>query len=283
MKSNDLPPPTGRRVSRRPGKWLLGCGMGCGVLLVLVLVSIGVGSFVMQQPFRNAIDTREELEEVHGQTESFTPGPDGTIPSDRIEAFLRVRRALQEVCKELEESSAQFEALDDLDDEGEPTGGEIRGALWGAVKSAFGMGSQMGEFFRIRNSTLAEVDMGLGEYTYLYVLTYTPRLRSERPGRETRLFSERVRSDLRQMLHNQRTAIGARREDTGVEFSDLLDREITALESDTGRLPWEESLPPQIEASLAPYREELDALFCPDAFSLELTRNERFGIGIRGD
>ena len=37
------------------------------------------------------------------------------------------------------------------------------------------------------------------------------------------------------------------------------------------------------EASLAPYRDEIEALFCPDAFGLELTRNEKFGIGIRGD
>jgi hypothetical protein len=131
----------------------------------------------------------------------------------------------------------------------------------------------MGEFFRARNDALAEVDMGLGEYTYLYALS----------GREDRSFSNRVQSDLRRMLDNQRTAIDALDEEAVVEFRDLLDREIAALENDPQRLPWQEGLPPQIEASLAPYRDEIEALFCPDAFGLELMRNEKFGIGIRGD
>jgi hypothetical protein len=260
-------------MEKRVGRWLRGCAMGCGAVAVLVLLFVGVGSFVMQQSFRDAIDTREELEQVHGPTESFTPAPDGTIPRERIEAFLRVRRSLQQACRELEESNDRFDALDELDDDGEPTGREVGSALWGAVKTAFGMGSRMGEFFRTRNAALAEVDMGLGEYTYLYVLS----------GPRDRAFSERVESDLRRMLRNQRTAIDALGEDALVGFRDLLDQEIAMLARDAERSPWQDGLPPQIEGSLAPYRDELGALFCPDAFSLELTRNEKFGIGIRGD
>jgi len=260
-------------VEKRFSRWWRGCAIGCGAVAVLVVLTVGVGTFVMQRSFREAIDTREELEQVHGPTDSFTPAADGTIPPDRIEAFLHVRRSVHEACGELEESSVRLEALDELDDDVEPTGREVRSALWGGMKAAFGMGSRMGEFFRTRNAALAEVDMGLGEYTYLYVVS----------GREDRSFSERVESDLRQMLRNQRTAIDTLGEGPVVEFRDLLDREIDALESDADRLPWQDGLPPQIEASLAPYRAELEALSCPDAFNLELTRNEKFGIGIRGD
>ncbi len=131
----------------------------------------------------------------------------------------------------------------------------------------------MGEFFRARNAALAEVDMGLGEYTYLFVLS----------GPEDRSFSERVDGDLRRMLRNQRTAIDALGENADVEFRDLLEQEIAALANDTERVPWQEGLPPRLEASLAPYRAKIEALSCPDAFGLELTRNERFGVGIRGD
>ena len=265
-------------MSKQSKKWLRGCAVGCGTVAILFLLALGVGSFVMQRPFQDAIGTREELEDVHGPTASFTPAPDGTILSDRVEAFIQVRRSLQTACGELEESSAQFETLDHLDDEDKATTGEIRVAFWSAMKAAFGMGTQMGEFFQTRNATLAEVDMGLGEYTYLYVLAYVPR-----SGREDRAISDRVASDLRQMLRNQQAAIDALGEDAVNEFGDLLDREIAALEVDAERLAWQEGLPPQIEASLAPYRDELDALYCPDAFSLELTRNEKFWVGIRGD
>jgi len=260
-------------MEKRFTGWWRGCAIGCGAVAVLVVLTVGVGSFVMQRSFRDAIDTREELEQIHGPTDSFTPAADGTIPAERIEAFLHVRSSLQEACVELEESNARFEALDELDEEGEPTKREVGSALWGAMKTAFGMGPRMGEFFRTRNAALAEVDMGLGEYTYLYVVSV----------REDRSFSERVENDLRRMLRNQRTAIDTLDEGPVVDFRELLDRELAALQSDAERVPWQEGLPPQIETSLAPYRDELEALSCPDAFDLELMRNEKFGIGIRGD
>jgi hypothetical protein len=260
-------------MEKRFGSWFRGCAIGCGVFTVLVVLALGVGTFVMQRSFRDAIDMREALEQVHGPAASFTPAPDGTIPPDRIEAFLHVRRSVHEACRELEESNARLEALDELDDDVEPTSGEVRGAVWSGMKAAFGMGPRMGKFFRTRNAALAEVDMGLGEYTYLYVVS----------RREDRSFSERVDNDLRQMLRNQRTAIDTLDEGPVVEFRDLLDGEIAALASDAERIPWQEGLPPQIEASLAPYRDELETLSCPDSFNLELTRNEKFGIGIRGN
>jgi len=268
-------------------RWLKGCGIGCGVASVLlILLSVG-GSLVMMKPFRDAVEIRETLVERHGDVNEFTPWADGGIPAERLEAFLSVRRAVQENCAAVGATDDGIAAMDRLDDKERPDTMEIFGAFGEASKSVFGMGSVMGEFFRARNAALLEVDMSLGEYTYIYALAY-PEIVGPEAGEEEVTgdahLSSRVRETLRHQLRNRLAAMGEVSE--GGEDSEerrLLVEEIAVLEDRPERLPWIGVRPPALEASLAPFEEQLAELFCADAAHLELTRNESLGIGIYGD
>jgi hypothetical protein len=58
-----------------------------------------------------------------------------------------------------------------------------------------------------------------------------------------------------------------------------LETEITALQADEGRIPWQDGIPPAITEALAPYRAELDALYYPAMAPLELMINIKHGPG----
>jgi hypothetical protein len=269
--------------------WLKGCGIGCGVLVILaILASVG-GSVIMLKPFREAVELRETLAELHGDVNDFTPWPDGTIPRDRLDAFLEVRRAVQANCAEIGTVDSGFDAMDQLDDHGEPDTMEILGAFREASKSVFGMGTTMGEFFHVRNSALLESEMSLGEYTYVYALAYGPTIVGSSTGggaiAEAHL-SRRVRETLRQLLRNRLSAMNIRPDEWNeTDERRLLVDEIAVLEDNLWRLPWQGGRPPALEASLAPYEDQLASLFCPEASHLALTRNQSIGpgIGIQGD
>ena len=79
-------------------RWLQGCGIGCGIVALLLVVAMIGGSLVVMRPFREAVQTRETLDERYGQQADFAPAADGAIPSDRLEAFVAVRTVLMAVC-----------------------------------------------------------------------------------------------------------------------------------------------------------------------------------------
>jgi len=275
-------------MKKTKGRRLKGCGIGCGVAIVLIiLVSVG-GSIVMMNPFRDAVEIRETLVDRHGSVNDFTPQPDGEIPADRMEAFLQVRRAVQEHCAEIGATDVGIEAMDRLDGQEKPGTMAILGAFREASKAVFGMGTVMGEFFRARNAALLEVDMSLGEYSYIYALAYGVTIvgpeTDEQAATGDAHLSTRVRETLRLQLRNRLAAMDEQPEEwEGTEERRLLVGEIAILEDHPERLPWCDVRPPSLQASLAAYEPQLAELYCPDATHLELTRNRRFGIGIQGD
>jgi hypothetical protein len=268
-------------------RWRRGCGIGCGATAALCLLLMGGGSLCVMRPFRDAISTRERLVARFGADEDFTPAADGAVPADRLEAFLAVRRAVASMCGELDEVHSHFEAMGEFDGQEEVDKGAAMKAAWEAMKAAMGMGPKMGGFFGVRNAALLEAGMGLGEYSYIYALAYGPRLR-ETGDDEAMLgidFTPRVRRLLRRILENQLAAMDAAGERwRGSAERDHLVAEIARLE-DGGGTPWEHGAPAAVAASLAPRREEIDALFCADTASLELIRNESSfgGLGVRGE
>ena len=80
------------------------------------------------------------------------------------------------------------------------------------------------------------------------------------------------------MLENQLEVV----QSLGGEEADLaaLEAEVAAMESDERRIPWQDGLPLPIAGSLAPFRAELDELFCTAMAPLELMINERHGPAI---
>ena len=264
-------------MSSQTKKWLTGCGIGCGTLILLgILTSVG-GSFFLMRPFKDAIATRETLDERHGEQADYTPPPDGAIAADRLEAFLTVRSAIMELCGEFAQSSEQFQRMEEMDDDTPKS--EAFVDIMKLSKEIFGMVPRLGQFFEARNSSLFAVDMGLGEYTYIYVMVYRDRIG---PGGvdDSPLFGDhavnrRIHEALCQMLRNQLAAAAG--------GNSSLEAEITLLEADAERLPWQDGLPPALAASIARVRDRLDATFCVETMSLELNKNQQQGLGIQGN
>jgi hypothetical protein len=263
---------------KMPG-WLLGCTVGCGVLVFAGLVLLGAGAFWMAgifEGFDRAETDAEALADRFGPPEAYVPAPDGAIPPDRMEAFLAVRGALGDRCAEVEQTFGVLRRIDRAGDQGQPP---LRDVL-GVARSAMQIAPLTARLLTARNRALLETDMGIGEYTYIYMVAY-------RSGRQESVDAadpplgpgdEKFHDAALRMLPAQRERLAAERPDD--PLLPALDAEIAALGADERRLPWPDGLPAAVERSLLPYRERLDALACPAAAGLELARSRRRGLAI---
>ncbi len=273
-------------MSGSSSQWLKGCGIGCGVVLFVTLLGIVGGSLFMMKPFREAVDTREVLDERFGKQTDYTPPADGAIPPERLEAFLSVRRKLMDMCPEFQATSGALLRMEGFDGVENPPKREILQAGWDVTKNVFKLGPLMGKFFQLRNEALLEMEMGRGEYTYIYVLAYSAHLSSTTTEGGVTIntihVSPRVQKALASMLRLQLAVLETDSQAQPHEVNSLR-AEIAALENDPHRWPWSDGLPRAIQASLAPYRNRLDEHFCAATLEFEFTRNRKFGIGIQGD
>jgi hypothetical protein len=263
-------------------KWLTGCGIGCGVLVVLAIVGTIGGSLVIMGPFRDAIETREDLDARLGSQDDFTPAASGVIEPARVEAFLTVRAAIQPLCDEFARTNDQFERMDQLEEDASKR--EAMVGVLGLTREVFGMVPRLGRLYAARNGALAEVEMGLGEYTYLFVLAYLDEIQAFSTTESAfggKAVNARLHTALRGMLERQLVAVPDDQEHEAWRAE--LAGEVARLERDPDRLPWQNGLPEPIAASLEPYRDQLAAGFCAEALGLELNRNRTRGLSIHGD
>lgn len=268
--------------------WVMGCGIGCGIILLLVIgLFVAGGMWVkdMTHEFEGAVDLRAQLEERYGARDEFTPPPDGAVPADRMQAFLAVREATTAPRLAMVDF---FDSLPDTREEAEALeaqeGMQKAKSIFGIVGSAFGLGKQIGVFFEARNRALLENDMGMGEYSYLYVLAYRSWLghdETENRDRDKinisgfdRGSDRELKRDLARMLASQLEALG---EDADSGWRRILADEVAAMQQDRERLPWQDSVPAAIAASLEPYREALESSYAPTANGFELLRNKKQG------
>ena len=255
--------------------------IGCGVLIVLAIALPFVLGVMMMGPFKRAVDTRVVIEEQFGPQEAYVPPVSGAPAADRIEVFLDVRRALTAPCADLTTAEDQVRKLESFDDQDEVDRMEVIKQAFSTTRSMMGVGPLIGQFYETRNQKLLDVGMGLGEFTYIFAIAYNDRLLDEPEGETLfgpRITNRRVRSALRSMLENQLEALQSQEgEQGGIE---KLAGEIAAMEADERRIPWQDGLPSTIAESLAPFRSELDELFCPAMAPLELMINERHGPAI---
>lgn len=289
----------------------MGCGIGCGVIILVVVVLVASTVLYtrnMMKGFDEAITTRQELVAQHGQVREFVPAPDGSIPADRMQIFLAVRDSLGPH-RELITATFESFAVAGREIEAESSGFKkfIRGLEIG--KSGLGVGRDLGEFYLVRNRVLLESGMGLGEYTYIYVLGYysllghspddgpenafaefeAERQDDEGPHWRTSLPEDeepfpRIRRDLIAMLNNQLDALPPPGEDPALEsWREELATEIAALDEDPQRGIWPDGLPAAIQASLEPYGERLEASYSPILNALELSRSRRQGWSIKSE
>jgi len=269
--------------------WLKGCAMGCGLIVVLSIVGTIGGGMALLKPFRTAIDSREALDETYGVQGDYRPPLDGIPAIDRVEVFLDVRTVMMEHCGGFAETFAQFQHMEDLEEE-DVSGGEMFKEILKTVKSAFGMAPKLGKLANARNETLAEHGMGLGEYTYIYAVAYYSWL-------EVKMFdfedenvqmddaSPRVRRALRDMLRHQLEDLQASADPEWSALEDELTTELSRLDDNRSLYPWEGSVPAHLAEALAPYRGRLEAVFCPETapFALSTHRQGQGGLSIHSD
>ena len=265
-------------------KW--GCvkqaAVGCGCLVVAAIAIPMVLAAMIIAPMNRAVAARTELETSHGTQEAYVPPASGAPTTERIEAFLEVRRTLAATCEDFwdaEHAVANLEALDDQKERVSATVALKR--AMSVMRPMMGMGPLIGHFFETRNQALVDAEMGLGEYSYIYVLAYRDEI--ENPSTKLQLFgpvvaNRRVRQALTSMLHNQLDRV--QQEGGSEEAIQLVAAEVEALENDSDRIPWQDGVPPEIAASLLPYREALDRAFCGSTPPFELMINEKRGLAI---
>jgi hypothetical protein len=290
--------------------WWTGCGIGCGVILLLVIgIVVLTAVFVRDsvRGFDTAVENRAALEERFGSPGDYVPPPDGAIPAERMELFLRVREGTASVRETVGETFGSFDIPDERARELEEASfWERLRFVGGMSRNAFGLAGELGGFFEARNHALLDAEMGLGEYTYIYVLAYYSwlghapadgmpgtRVHVEPDGdappvtagvRSMRRLSRRAHGDLIDMLRGQLGAVDRAPDPMpSAEWRDVLAAEIAALQEDRFRVPWQEGLPAQIEASLEPYRQRLEATYDPLTDEFELQRVTKRGMSIQAE
>ena len=268
------------KESGRMVRWLKGCGCGCLGLIVLVVLLTVWGGTKMSGPFNKAVSARETLAAQFGAQEEFTPAADGSIPNERMERFLRVRATMMGACESVAGTFEAIESMETLEGKEEPAADEVMAQFWKMSKGVFNLGPQIGRFFEARNETLLREQMGLGEYTYIYAMVYGDKLIEQRSEGDTSHIkvnvSDRVRRALVEMLRRQLELARAGGDELWVT---TLEAEMEHLDDMEPRVPWTDGLPAELEASIGPYRDRLDELFCPKLVDMEMTRNRKLTRG----
>jgi hypothetical protein len=255
--------------------------IGCGVLIVIAIAIPFVLGVMMMSPFKRAVDARHAIEERFGPQEAYTPPASGVPSTDRIEVFLEIRRAFEAPCADLTKAQEQMQKMERFDDQDEVDRMEVMKEAFSLTRSMMGVGPVLGHFYEVRNQSLLDAGMGLGEFTYIFAVAYRDRLLDEPVGEQ--LFgpaptNRRVRKALLAMLESQLTLLKSEGgSDTDIA---MLEAEIEAMKADDKRIPWQDTIPPAITEAFAPYRAELDQLYCPAMAPLELMINERHGPAV---
>jgi len=224
-----------------------------------------------------------DLEDRYGSVRAFVPAGAPGVPADRMEVFLAVREGLSEERDELER------AVNGLASAGE--GGGVASGFR-AAKAGVGLAPLTFGLTNARNRALLDEGMGLGEYSWIYWMTYSAWLghsaeesklheimeqrNSEHGsvrihmdgGMEPERLTWRLRRDIRAMLKNLEQELATDPEKAGL--LEAVTAELAELEADPGRVPWQDGLPEVFAVGLGPYRERLEATYSSTTNPFEL-------------
>ncbi len=280
-------------------KWLIGCGIGCGAIALIVIILVMGGFFFIRNvvhDFRSSEELMDTLVEEFGTIQEYCPSPNGAIEPERLEVFLAVREAMAPVREELERS---LRFLQDSDAQG--PGEEERRSVFKKITTGFGLISQIADFHKARTQALLDAGMGMGEYYYLYTVSYYSwlgkpildghdfQIRGDDEGYRFSDWESEESDEVRQdmtlrwlhriilpMLHNQYEKLieggvaGAQR-----SWQIALEAEMEAMESNRYRLVWQDGLPEVIGKSLEPFKQRLEASYSPLTNGMEIALERR--------
>jgi hypothetical protein len=177
--------------------------------------------------------------------------------------------------------------------------GEIEGEdletreLWtdlGSVaKGLFRFATTANQYAVVRNEALLAHELGLGEYTWIYVVTYYSWLQNHPvelmpDDPHPRILRGRVRGDLIGMMQRhvaelEAALAGQPSDPHSLEGSlDTWRSELTALKRSDDRLPFQDGAPPCLASSMEPFRQELQDTFCAASGELDIAGTEKSGL-----
>lgn len=257
--------------------WRIRMGLVVGAVFLVPVLGIGVIVVNTWRPLHEAGEANARLEERFGPPGSYTPSPNAELEPEQIEAFLEVRRAIQSGCSRYEPIREVFQFIDGLDESEEPVPKDIWRTAELMLDATRKLTPFVGRFFEDRNRALVAAELSLEEYCYIYACAYREQL-SDSSIREELFFegappSPAVSASFRSMIARQHEASEG-------EMKQRLGAELDALADDPTRFPWQDGLPPVTERCLAPYRAELDALFCAGTAGIEMDRDSRRALRI---
>ena len=246
------------------------------IIVVVVLIGRATG---------DAKRAEQALNDLYGDAPTFVPSPDGSIDSERIEAFLRVRGRLSDYCVVFQDKFGILIRLNELEQDGTASRATVAREGIGGLKELFKAGRLFLLFMEARNEALLEEQMGLGEYIYIYALAYSEQLGqvADSPFAEIKqaYVGDRARNDLVQILRNQLDLLAILEDQPGqAELAAALRAQLAGLSAGEQRLPWEDGLPSAIAASLEPYANNLADSYCEGIAKVELMQKNK-GLNIK--
>ena len=254
-----------------------------GLVIVFVIAS---GFYFLTAGVRSAKHIEQTLIDRFDWADNYTPAIDGYIAPQRIEAFIRVREAVQPGCSDFQAVLTSISELDKLDtDQGKPAS-EVASTGLQALKSAISAGPKMVKFSTTRNQALLAEEMGLGEYLYIYLTTYGEQLANESTSEfaatEEAYISDRTREEYTQILTNQLQALQTSELKTSSPNQETYLRvEIAALTDGSHPSPWPNGPVGKAQESLAPFQQQLAGLYCSGVVKIELLQKNR-GFNLDG-
>jgi hypothetical protein len=255
-----------------------------GVATVIFLLVAGIAFVIV--PVQKSKRLEQALNDRFGWSTDYQPVMDGTIPPERMEAFIRIREAVQPNCRTFQGILDDIISLEAIEADKEMSAGEKTSESLDSLKSMFSAAPAFLEFMDARNTALLENDMGLGEYIYLYLASYGPQLAREADSQyadmEEAFVSPRTRHEFAIILESQLASIkAAGQESAQHELRGDLRNQIEELGKASGGPPWPEGPVGRLRDSLIPYQERIEDLYCSGIVKTELLQKNR-GLNFGG-
>ena len=276
-----------------PG-WLKGCLTGCAVLLVLVVILMTVVCQQLKGMVQGMIQAEasyDQLLQELGDFDEYNPGAQVSVTADQMERFLKVRESMVDDRAGLDQVLRDFNLDEALEEES-----KWRKAF-GVLSAVTGLLNPAGEYIAARNGKLLEEEMSIGEYAWIYGITYYSWLGNDLTsgpeltfqGETGELFQDgesplspreqhrRYRRVMDSLFRNQ---IGGLPEGESARREEL-EREYGRFENAPRTVLWEGGLPDADAMVLEPYRDRLEATWHPPTNLMEMPfREDRGGFRI---
>ena len=148
------------------------------VIFILAIIIIG-GYFLVKDTFKDFKTTGDSIEalvKTYGEADTYYPHSSGAIAAERIEAFISVR---QSIASQREQIGESLQSISETLRQGNENESAV--SVFGIIRRGVKLIPLLTDYLTIRNVKLLEVEMGIGEYYYLYIISYYAWLKKS-PG-----------------------------------------------------------------------------------------------------